>query len=256
MPANTVLLTGATGFVGAHAAEAFALHGVAVRALVRPTSDSARLRELGATVVAGQLTDTAAVQRAAEGADAVVHMAALTKARSAAEYDAVNEEGTRALLEALAAMPVRPRRVVYLSSLAAVGPSAGRPVDATSTPQPLSAYGRSKLGGERACAREAATFEVVVLRAPAVYGPGDRELLPFFRLARHGLLPIPGDAGRPLQLIHVQDLAATLVQAATRTGVRGVYHAAESRVYRWSDVVEQVAGGGGGWGKDPPAPIS
>lgn len=241
MPAKTVLLTGATGFVGSHAAEAFAAHDVAVRALVRSTSDTARLRSLGATLVAGELTDVAAVQRAAEGADAVVHMAALTRARTAAEYDAVNEHGTRALLAALAGMRERPGRFVYLSSLAAVGPSGGVPVDAATSPRPLTAYGRSKLAGETACAAETAAFELVILRAPAVYGPRDRDLLRFFRLAQRGVLPVPSGPTRPLQLIHVQDLAIALVRAATLQGVRGVYHAAEPRSYAWSEVVQLVA---------------
>lgn len=255
MPSKTVLLTGATGFVGSHAAEAFAAHGARIRALVRATSDTARLQELGAAVIAGALTDASAVRRAAEGADVVVHMAALTRARTAAEYDAVNEHGTRALLHALADMAKPPERFVYLSSLAAVGPSGGRPVDDTTEPQPLTAYGRSKLGGENACA-EAAAFERVVIRAPAVYGPRDRELLRFFRLAQKGILPVPAGPARPLQLIHVEDLALTLVRAATISGVRGVYHAAEPRAYAWSEVVDLVARAVGVRARRVPVPTS
>ncbi len=241
MPSNTVLLTGATGFVGSHVAEAFAAHDVAVRALVRPTSDTARLRELGATIVTGELADAFAVQRAAEGADAVVHMAAVTRARSTVEYDAANAQGTRSLVRALAACEPRPRKFVYLSSLAAVGHGGGQPVSAETVPRPLTAYGRSKLGGETACAEHGADFEMVVLRAPAVYGPGDRDLLRFFRLAQRGFLPIPGGPTRSLQLIHVQDLATALVRAATMTGVCGVYHAAEARAYSWVEVLDLVA---------------
>lgn len=256
MPSKTVLLTGATGFVGSHAAEAFAAHGARIRALVRATSDTARLHDLGATMVAGELTDAPAVQRAAEGADVVVHMAALTRARTAAEYDAVNEHGTRALLRALGGMATPPERFVYLSSLAAVGPSGERPVDDATEPRPLTAYGRSKLGGERVCAEDAAAFEQVVIRAPAVYGPRDRDLLRFFRLAQKGILPVPGGPARPLQLIHVQDLAVALVRAATIQGVSGVYHAADPRAYAWSEVVDLVADAVGVRARRVPLPAS
>lgn len=255
MPAKTVFLTGATGFVGTHAAQAFAAQGVAVRALVRHTSDTTRLRELGATVLTGDLADRAVVQQAAEGADAVVHMAALTRARSAAEYDAVNEHATRALLRALAELPGS-RRFVYLSSLAAVGPSSTAAVTAESVPRPLTAYGRSKLGGEVACVEEAASLERIIVRAPAVYGPRDRDLLPFFRLAQRGVLPVPGDPARRLQLIHVEDLARAIVGAATLPGVSGVYHAAEPRAYTWGEVIGLVAAAVGARGRRLPLPES
>lgn len=241
MPSKTVLLTGATGFVGAHAAEAFAAGGGRVRVLVRPTSRVQRLRALGADIIEGGLDDARAVRDAATGVDAVVHMAALTRARTAAEYHTVNDAGTRALLDTLAAMDVPPRRFVYLSSLAAVGPSGDVPVGADTEPRPLTAYGRSKLGGERACIEVGAALEAVIVRAPAVYGPGDRDLLRFFRLAQRGLLPVPSGPPRPLQLVHVQDLAAALVAAANLQGGRGVYHVAEPRAYAWREVVGLVA---------------
>jgi len=256
MSLKTVLLTGATGFVGTHAAEAFAAQDVTVRAVVRHTSDTTRLRQLGATVIAGSLTDADVVAHAAEGADSVVHMAALTRAHSQAEYDAVNDQATRALLRALRRAARPPRRFVYLSSLAAAGPSAETGVDAGTAPRPLTAYGRSKLAGEVACAEEAGPFEAVIIRAPAVYGPRDRDLLPFFRLAQRGLLPVPGRPHRRLQLVHVQDLARAVVSAATLSGVSGVYHVAEPRSYTWLEVLELVAAAVGRRGRTLSLPES
>lgn len=257
MPSKTVLLTGATGFVGTHAAEAFAAQDdVTVRALVRHTSDTRRLQELGATIIRGELTDAGVVARAADGADSVVHMAALTRARSADEYDAVNDRATRTLLRALAGIDHPPRRFVYLSSLAAVGPDSGRGVNATTPPRPLTAYGRSKLGGEVACAEEAGSFETVIIRAPAVYGPRDRDLLPFFRLAQRGVLPLPGSPDRRLQLVHVQDLARAIANAATLSGVSGVYHVAEPRAYTWAEVLDLMAAAVGRTGRKLPVPAS
>lgn len=256
MPSNTVLLTGATGFVGTHAAEAFAAQDVTVRALVRHTSDTRRLQELGATVIPGELTDAELVAGAADGVDSVVHMAALTRARTSAEYDAVNERATRTLIRALGQMNRPPRRFVYLSSLAAAGPSARSEVAADTAPRPITAYGRSKLGGEVACAEEAGSFETVIIRAPAVYGPRDRDLLPFFQLAQRGVLPLPGSPDRRLQLVHVQDLARAVANAATLSGVSGVYHVAEPRAYTWAEILELMAEAVGRPGRKVPLPAS
>jgi nucleoside-diphosphate-sugar epimerase len=164
----------------------------------------------------------------------VVHLAALTHARSAGEYRAANVDGTRRLLDTAVTAGVG--RFVYLSSLAAVGPARARPVSAEDDARPLTEYGRSKLAGELACAGYADRIEVVVLRAPAVYGPRDTDLFHFFRLARLGVLPAPTGPVRRLQMVHVEDLARALVLAVQARAAAGVYHIAESRSYTWREV--------------------
>jgi nucleoside-diphosphate-sugar epimerase len=246
-PNAPVLVTGATGFVGSHVVARLVERGVPVRALVRRTSDTARLDALGVERVEGSLTEPDSLRRAVEGAVAVAHLAALTSARSEAEYMRVNAQGTRAVLTAIGAVARGPRRFVYLSSLAAVGPAEpGRPVGPADTPRPLTAYGRSKLAGEAAVLEAADRLEVVVLRAPAVYGPGDRELVRFFRMAARGLLPVPTGPARPLQLVHVTDLAGAVVQALFMPGASGVVHVAEPAAYAWEDVARMVGAAVGG----------
>lgn len=239
---SRVLVTGGTGFVGSHLVEALSARGLSLRALVRRTSDVIRLAELGAELIEGGLDDSAALARAVRDADVVFHLAALTRARSGSEYNRVNAEGTCALAHAVIEARPRPRRLVYLSSLAAAGPTEdGRPVGPDDPPQPITAYGRSKLAGERACLAAASELEVVVLRAPAVYGPGDRDLFPYLWLAARGILPVPAGPDRPVQLIHVDDLAEGLVRAATMPGAAGIYHVAEPRSYTWSEVATWTA---------------
>lgn len=245
--ATRILLTGATGFVGSHLVETIGA-GAALRALVRPTSATGHLLRHGVETTPGDLNDRAGLARAVEGVDVVVHMAALTHAGSEAEYARVNVEGTRALVEAVLEARPRPRRLVYLSSQAATGPSLdGRPVGRHETPRPLTAYGRSKLAGEAVC-REAERegIEVVVLRAAAVYGPRDRDLFHFFRLASWGVLPVPTGPARPLQLVYAPDLARALVRAIEASGASGVYHVAEPRAYPWVEVTRRVAEAIGG----------
>jgi nucleoside-diphosphate-sugar epimerase len=230
-----VLLTGATGFVGTHVAEALTGRAGSIRALVRAGSRVDRLRALGVETTTAPLEDAGALAAAVRGASVVIHLAALTHARTAAELEAVNVAGTHAVVAALLAAEPRPRRLVYMSSLAAAGPGE-RAVGRADPPRPLTAYGRSKLAGERVVQAAGEALEVVILRAPAVYGPGDRELLRFFRMARLGVLPVPTGPSRPLQLVYVRDLADAVVRAAAAPGAGGVYHVAEEAAYTWATV--------------------
>ena len=227
-----VLITGATGFVGAHVTSRLAEHGVAIRALVRESSDTRLLERIGAERVSGSLTEPESLRRAARDVDVIVHLAALTSARSVAGYHRVNETGTRDLVRAAVQADQRPRRFVYLSSLAAAGPSVDdEPVRPGDTPRPLTAYGRSKLAGEIVCRDAAEQIEVCILRAPAVYGPGDREMFRFFRMARLGFVPVPAGPDRRLQFVHVGDLAGAIVRAVLAPTADGLFHIAEPRAY-------------------------
>ena len=213
---RTALITGATGFVGGHLAARLTEGGWSVRALVRRTSDTARLRELGAELAEGGLDDADAIAAAASGADTVYHLAAATTAPDEAAFRRVNAEGTRNVAQGILRAAERPRRLVYLSSYAACGPAkSGRPRRMEDPPAPLTAYGRTKLEGEAAAREaEAAGVELVTVRAPAVYGPGDRAFLPLYRLVKRRLAPAPTGPERRVQLVYVEDLARALVRAA------------------------------------------
>ena len=239
---HTLLITGATGFVGSHVVEALAGRVSAVRALVRPTSRRETLEKHGVELVSGSLEDADSLRRAVEGVDVVIHMAAALRAANEQEFARANEVGTRNVVDAIRAANHRPKRLVYLSSLAASGPAVdGRPVEQRDVPAPLTAYGRSKLAGEAIAQSIADEVEVAILRAPAVYGPRDRDMYEFFKLAKLGFLPLPTGPVRRLQLIHVADLARAVVLAATAPRAHGVYHVAEARAYMWGDVARLVA---------------
>jgi 2-alkyl-3-oxoalkanoate reductase len=237
---RTALITGASGFVGGHLAERLSGQGWRVRALVRASSDTARLRALGAELATGSLDDADAIAAAADGADTVFHLAARTTAPSAAEFHRANVEGTRNVALGAVRAGTRPRRLVYLSSYAACGPSLnGRPRGMEETPAPLTAYGRTKLEGEAAAREaEAAGVELLVLRSPSVYGPGDRAFLPVFRLARRALAPIPTGPVRRLHLVYVHDLVLALANAADAPP--GTYAVAEPVAHAYGELVDEI----------------
>jgi nucleoside-diphosphate-sugar epimerase len=234
-----ILITGATGFVGSHFVEALARHGIQARALVRPTSDLSVLRRFGTGHLTCDLSDESGLRRAMGDAGTVVHLAAATRALDRATFHDVNVEGTRRLIEAMVTSGGR-RRLIYVSSLAAVGPARDHASGTDAEARPLTTYGRTKLEGERlALGRDG--LPAIVLRPAAVYGPRDLDMLPFFRLARLGLLPVVGSPVRRLQLVHARDLAEALVQAVRARSVTGVFGIAEPTVYTWAEVLDQLA---------------
>jgi nucleoside-diphosphate-sugar epimerase len=238
-----ILLTGATGFVGGHAAGALAAAGHRVRALTRGKDDGGVLAAAGAEQVRGSLEDAASLRAAVAGVEVVVHGAGLVKARRPSEFHEVNAGGTLRLLEACEAARPRPRRFVLVSSLAAQGPSPdGRPLPEGAPARPVSHYGASKLRGERIARSFADRMEVVIVRPPAVYGPRDRENLEFFRIAARGIrLRL---AGRDLRVVfvHAEDLAAGIAAAAAAPGAAGgVFHLCHPEVVELGGVIDLAA---------------
>lgn len=207
-----IALTGATGFVGAHVTHELAGRGHELRLLVRDATRLPAGMAKRATVIEGGLDDEPALQRLVHGADAVIHVAGAIKAQSLAAFMAVNEAGSARLASAAAAAKVK--RFVHVSSLAAREPQ-------------LSGYCASKAAGEvavRKVADEANGMELVIIRPPAVYGPGDRATLPMIRELSGKVAIMTGTAGQRLSLIHVADLAAALAAAAEGAGRdRGCY---------------------------------
>ena len=238
-------MTGATGFVGSHLAEALLRQGAEVTALVRSPGKAAFLNQLGVRQVRGDLHDRAALLAAARGQDAVFHVAGLVAARREAEFRYANREGTANVVAAIRnALPSRgatgPPRIVYVSSMAAGGPSPrGRPLQGHEPPGPVTAYGRSKLEGE-AVVRESGV-PWTIIRPPMVYGPRDLEVLKVFRLIRTGLVPVFGDGTQELSAIYGTDLAEALVAAATsETAVGRTYYACHPEVFSSRSFVEAV----------------
>lgn len=239
---RTAFVTGATGFVGGHLLRRLAGAGWVIRALVRPGSGAAVLDEVGAERVPGDLSSADAIREASSGADTVFHLAAVTAARDADAYVRANVDGTRTVARGAAEASPGPRRIVYLSSYAACGPAYDRrPRRASETPAPVSTYGRTKLQGE-AVLREVADgagVQTAILRAPPVYGPGDRALLPYFRLVKRRLAPAPAGPELRTHMLYVDDLAAALARAADAPP--GTYAVAEPVEHPWSAVVAHIA---------------
>ncbi|QIK97098.1 NAD(P)H-binding protein [Sphingomonas sp. HDW15A] len=184
-------MTGATGFVGTRLIDQVVASGHSAHALTRREQ---ACRE-DVTWISGSLEDSGSLDRLCAGADAIVHVAGVINAPDMAGFEAGNVGGTANVVEAAKRNAVR--RFVHVSSLAAREPR-------------LSQYGASKARSEHLV--RASGLDWVIVRPPAVYGPGDRETLELFRMAKRGLMLMPPEG--KLSLIHVDDLARLLVALA------------------------------------------
>jgi len=213
-------LTGATGFIGGRLAAELARRGQPIRCLVRASSDTRRLEEIGAERVTGDLSDGDVLTEAIRGCDVVYHLAGRTTADLAAPLDQINGQGTANVALACARQR-RPPVLVYVSSVAAAGPSRRFHVRTPEEPpRPGSRYGRSKRLGEIAVERQAHRVPTTVVRPGIVFGPEDRVLLPMFQaLHRLQTMLAPCYHTPWLSLSPVDDVVEIIRRAAER-GVR------------------------------------
>jgi nucleoside-diphosphate-sugar epimerase len=205
-------VTGGTGFVGSHLIDAALAAGHSVQALARREQSERERVEW----IRGSLDNRSALERLVTGADAIVHVAGVISASDAAGFEHGNVAGTLAMLAAATAGGIQ--RFVHVSSLAAREPK-------------LSLYGASKAKAEDLV--RSSGLEWIIVRPPAVYGPGDKETLELFKMARRGQIYLP-PAGK-LSLIHVADLAGLLLALTRRQApVKSVIEPDDGREGGWT----------------------
>jgi UDP-glucose 4-epimerase len=234
-PGGLVLVTGGAGFIGSHLVAALLEREHRVRVL---DDFSSGRRELlpahpALEVLAGDIRDPAALERAVAGTDVIFHQGALRSVPRSVEepfeYHDVNATGTLRLL--LAARAAGVRRLVFASSSSVYGDQPTMPLRETQRPMPISPYGASKLIGEHYCANFARHYgvETVALRYFNVYGPRQDPnsqyaavVARFIQAARTGVpLEIHGDGEQTRDYTYVDNVVEANLLAAQVPGVAG-----------------------------------
>jgi nucleoside-diphosphate-sugar epimerase len=237
------IVTGATGFIGRHLVDALASQGGDVRCLTRgqPPSDSrANVSFYQADYTRGDLGLSENVFR---GASAVYHLAGATRAVSAAQFGEANSVLTERIADRLTALGEKPR-FVLVSSQAAAGPApdAQHPKRETDVPAPIEDYGRSKLAAERAIVARGNELPFTIVRPVAVFGPGDRDFLSIFEMAKRGVAVYPGIRHSSVNTIYVGDLVAGLIAAASSPESIGrIYFLGDDTSRPWPTIYSTIA---------------
>lgn len=240
---RTVLVTGASGFLGGHVVEALARKGIQPRCLVRPTSRLDLIRAWSPELVYGNVTSLASLENAVAGVEAIVHCAGVIRALSLQAFLRVNEDGCRNLYRACLARNPAVRRIVHISSLTAFGPSvAGRPVQEGQARQPISNYGHSKWAGQRIAEAHMDRLPIVILVPPAVYGPFDTAFLGSFTCVKRGFSLEIGRGDRWASLIYAKDLArAVLACLESDHAVGQTYCLEDGQPHTWHEVITSIS---------------
>jgi len=239
---GAVLVTGASGFVGAAMCRELLARGHNVRALVRNTNAElpGGVKRIVADDFAGPFDTTGAL----EGVEAVVHLAAIAHRAGGDEKEIrrVNVESAAQLAEAAAG---RVRRFVFLSSVKVHGEDSGERAYAESdTPHPEDIYGRSKLEAERAIEAIAArgSMEYVAIRAPLVYGPGVKaNFLRLMRWVDHGV-PLPLAVVRNRRsLVYLGNLVDAIALCVEHPEARGTFLVSDEECVSTAELTARIA---------------
>ena len=223
---EVIAITGVTGFIGGVVARKLIAAGWRVRGLLRSRSriQLSALDKL--EIVEGALENSSSLRQLVKGVRVVIHCAGAVRGAYAEHFKRINVDGVSSLVRITREMVENPL-FLHISSLAAREPQ-------------LSAYAASKREGERQLAIAAGEMSWIVLRPPAVYGPGDRELLPLFRLMEKGVALLVGERQARFSMLYVDDLAAAIQSFLEQSEwSQTIYelHDGHPDGYSWDEVV-------------------
>jgi len=220
-----IALTGGTGFLGAHVINSLLDAGHKVTALTRRPQEE----RTGVTWIEGSLTETDSLDLLCKKADVLINLAGLTKALSRDAFFDINVTATKNVFDA--AVRGHVKHVLHISSLAAREPR-------------LSHYGASKAGTELLLTARKWPFTWTIVRPPAIYGPGDKEILKLLKATKLGILPAPGNTKNRVSMIHARDMADAITLLSDGSNGSAILEIDDGKTggYQLTDIAAALAG--------------
>jgi nucleoside-diphosphate-sugar epimerase len=229
---ESILITGASGFLGRHLIQAALDCNLNVYAAIRKSSNVEHFKQMSLTQTYLNYEDVDSLKKELElkQYSYIIHAAGLTKARTNDEYNLVNAQYTRNLAKAAEVAKGNLKKFIFISSLSAVGPleHANQTINELTPPNPVTSYGKSKLKAEEALSN--INIPGLILRSTAIYGPGDRELFMVFKMIAKGFEVYIGRKEQHLSFVYAKDLATIAVQSLFSKN-SGVYNISDGNNY-------------------------
>jgi len=245
------LVTGASGFIGSTLIQELNTRGFEVSALMRKTSSAANLEGLKYERLEGDLSDLRSLKSAVKGMDYVFHLAGTIFGPNRQYFFEHNSEGTRRLAEAVAENCPSLKRFVFVSSLAAGGPSlSASPRTESDSDAPVSAYGWSKLSAEHTLLKFKDRYPISILRPPMVYGPKDKATFIFVKTVAGNVVPMlrgsNPEGHKYFTAIHVSDLVQGIIAAALpsldRVASGEIFYLTHDEMFTYETLMDTIAG--------------
>ncbi|MEP7108390.1 MAG: NAD(P)-dependent oxidoreductase [Ferruginibacter sp.] len=238
-----VLITGASGFLGYHIIQTAIEKGLNVYAAIRANSNIEHLKGLQVHYLFLNYDDVEGMARqlTENRIDYIIHAAGITKSIRQEVYNNINADYTINLAKAAERSGNNLKKMVFISSLAAVGPLPGyhSQINEETITNPVTAYGRSKLLAEKGLTKIA--IPITILRPTAIYGPRDTNIFIMIRLVKKGLDPYIGKIVQQLSFVHARDVADVAVNSLFLNSAVGVYNITDGNIYdryRLSDITK------------------
>ena len=238
-----VLVTGGTGFIGSNLIEKLVARNYEVYTIAKDSMNIEFLKSLNVKVLEHDLNDLPDLESDLRDVDYIYHLAGVTRTINKNDYYLGNYHATRNFLKVCKQSCKKLKRFVYLSSLAAVGPSLdGKPVDEETPYHPVSHYGKSKMMGELEVIRSSNKLPITILRPSAVYGPRERDMFEYFKLVKRGIKPVIGFNQKKLNLIFCDDLVDSIIAAGEHpNSINEIYFVGSEQAYTTHQIGEAIA---------------
>ena len=243
---ESVLITGASGFLGYHLLKAALEKDLTVYAAVRKNSQIDHLKELPVKYVYLNYENINELEKVLSNnsIDYIIHAAGVTKAVKLEDYNKINATYSVNLAKAADMSGNRIKKMIFISSLAATGPlsSANSIINEEINPTPVTAYGRSKLLAETELSK--IDIPVSILRPTAIYGPRDKDIFIIIKTLNKGLDPYMGNFLQELSFVHAKDVADVAVQSLFLNKV-GTYNISDGNSYsryQFADITKKILG--------------